>query len=268
LFLSIIIKPGTRNFSISSSASLLSISAIKSDFDFSTFSPTSISGCAYWFDANQITGVVNNNPLPSMTDFSGNNRHFIQATSGLRGIYKTNRLLNKPAITFDHTQSQRYAGPNFMTSFTAGEIFIVMKSAFDPAPDGISTGYGKFGSNSLSVHYPYFTGIPPSSDIYDNFGSTSRFNFSTTIPLNDWHVYNIVSDNGAWIAYIDGELLYYSVSNVVSFTNSPLIGCSSLGLGSFFSGEIAEVIIYNNLVFGNDYDNIYDYFNAKYGIAG
>lgn len=242
----------------------LSIATVKSDFIYSASTPTSIAGCAYWFDANQITGVLNNNPLPTMTDFSGFNRHFTQATSSFRGTYKTSRINGKPAITFDHLQSQRYAGPNFMTGFTQGELFIVIKSGFDPAPDGISTGYGKFGSNGLSVHYPYFTGVAPATDAYDNFGSTSRFNFSTTIPYNEWHIYDIVSDNGAWIVYLDGELIYYSVSNTVGFTSSPLIGGSN---GSFFSGEIAEVIIYNQLVFGQDYDNLYNYFNTKYAIA-
>lgn len=244
----------------------LTLLALKGEFDFATFNAASdIPNCKYWFDANQITGLLDNDPLPTMTDFSGNNKHFPQSVPANRGKYRTNRILNRPAITFDHTLQQFYSGPNFLTGFTAAEAFFIIKSGYDPALDGVSTGYAKFGSNTQAVHYPYFTGTAPATDAYDNFGSTSRYNFNTTIPFNEWHVYHVLSENGTWLAYLDGELIFYSGSNTVGWTTAPLIGASNAA--AYFSGEIAEVILYSNLLAASEVDLIYDYFNFKYQLA-
>jgi hypothetical protein len=238
----------------------LTVLTVPSDFNVA-FIPTDLGSiCRFWFDASRLTGLLDNNKAPQLTDFSGFNRHFTQSTVGNQATYRTNRILNNPAIVFDHTLQQHYNGPNFLTGFTTGEMFIVIKSGFDPAPDGVSTGYMQFGSNSFATHFPYFTG-----DVYDNFGSSSRYSFNTTVPFNQWNIYRLISANGVWIAYLNQELLYYSVTNSVSWTSSPKIGASNAS--AFFTGEIAEIILFNNALTNGESEQIYNYLNLKYNLS-
>ena len=235
----------------------LTVITTKSEYN-STFVPSELSP-AYWFDANRIVGLIGGNKLPQMTDFSGFNRHFTQAISGNRAVWQPNVILNNAAVIFDHTQQQYYSGPNFMTGFTSGELYIVMKSSFDPPADGISTGYMQVGSNAQAVHFPYLTG-----DAYDNWGSTTRHVFNTTIPFNQWNLYNVLSTNGAWVAYFNGELLHFDTSNVVGFSSSPKIGASNAG--AFFSGYIAEILFFNRLLTNIEAEKLNNYFNLRYNV--
>lgn len=239
----------------------LSVNIVPSTFNIS-FIPTDLgTKCKFWFDTSRLTGLTDNTKAPQLTDFSGFNRHFTQGTVGNQGTYRTNRVSGfQPAIVFDHTQQQYYNGPNFLTPFGTAEMFIIIKSGYDPAPDGISTGYMQFGSNGLATHYPYLTG-----DVYDNFGSSSRYNFNSTVPFNQWNIYRLVSDSGVWISYLNQELLYYSITNTVSWTTAPKIGASNAS--AYFSGEIAEIVLFNSLLNNSETEQMYNYFNLKYNLG-
>lgn len=233
----------------------LTVVTTKSEYD-STFTPLSISP-SYWFDANQLTGLTAGNKIPQLTDFSGFNRHFTQATVGNRAVWQPNQILNNASAIFDHTQQQFYNGSSFMSGFTNAELYIVIKSGYDPPADGISTGYAQMGSNAQAVHFPYLTG-----DAYDNWGSTTRHVFNTTIPFNQWNLYNVLSTNGAWVCYFNGELLHFDTSNIVGFTNAPKVGASNAS--AFFTGEIAEIIIFNRILTNLEAEKLNNYFNLRY----
>ena len=65
------------------------------------FAPNKFGGLELWLDASQLTGLVNNDPLGTWTDFSGKGNHATQGTAGFKPIYKTNIVNEKPIIRFD-----------------------------------------------------------------------------------------------------------------------------------------------------------------------
>lgn len=65
--------------------------------------PTDFEGLQFWHDISQHTGLNDGDTIPTLLDFSGNNRSISQVTAGRRGIYKTNILNGLPILRTDGT---------------------------------------------------------------------------------------------------------------------------------------------------------------------
>lgn len=241
----------------------------KSPFD-TSFSPSLLSGLQYWFDAGQLTGLSNNDPVPQMTDFSGNARHFVAGTSpDTKGQYKTNQVNGLPSLRFTHdgnatTQTNTtYTGPNFLTSYTEGEVFVVIKAAADPATSNLKGSYALFGTDINVAHYPFTDGT-----IYDDFGSNVRKNTGNPATnLASWNLYNISTKANSWVNRINGTQFYSTTSNTVAWSTAPQFGGNANTDGdSGFDGDIAEVIFYNRVLNSSERSNVRNYISAKYGV--
>lgn len=64
------------------------------------FNPTTISGLVTWQKADGLTGLANNAPVSSFTDFSGNARH-ATATLTARPLWIENAINGLPIVRFD-----------------------------------------------------------------------------------------------------------------------------------------------------------------------
>lgn len=65
------------------------------------WTPASIAGLSLWYDATQLAGLANNDPVATWTDASGNANNATQGTASARPTYKTNVQNSKPAVLFD-----------------------------------------------------------------------------------------------------------------------------------------------------------------------
>lgn len=244
----------------------------KSPYD-DDFLPDQVSGLQYWFEATQLTGLVNNNPVNSLLDATSNARHFPAfgtSSPDTRGIYKTAQVNGKPAIQFTHdgnsstTTNTRYDGPNFLTGFTEGEIFIVGKSSADPATSNIKGNYGVFGSDTSQLqHLPFTDGV-----VYDGFGSNARKNTGNpSASLASYYLYNVSSKSGQWISRINGTQHYSTTSNTVGWSTAPRFGGNNGNFSSAgFDGYIAAILIYNRVLNSSERSTVRAYIASTYGV--
>ncbi len=97
--------------------------------------PSSIPDLAVWYDAAQLTGLADDDPIVQVDDFSGNGRHGTQGTPGFRATYKTNILNGLPAMRFDGTDD-RYEISNsasVIRNIAGSTIIILARNATDAA---------------------------------------------------------------------------------------------------------------------------------------
>jgi hypothetical protein len=231
----------------------------KPDLDVS-FDPINTGKLRYWFKARDLTGLLNNDQVPQLTDYSGYNNHFTQGSGINRGLYRVNQINGLPAVQFTAANVQRYSRSNFLT--TNGEAFFIMKVAEDPAVSGGGiNGYAGFGTDvTLGVHYPYTDGV-----IYDSFGTSARKStVNPTQSLANWHIYNVQSSSGNWTSRINGVDIYTTNSNTPAWASTLTIGGDNLG--EYLEGMIAEVLVFNNILTAQERQVVLNYLLDTYGI--
>lgn len=225
-----------------------------------SFSPADIPGLRLWLKADALS-LANNDPVATWPDSSGNGND-ATATGTVRPTYKTNQINSTlPAVFFDGT------APNYLTfadnafsSFTAAEIFIVVKILADPPPSGATSGIWKLYPDDGTTHYPFTDGT-----IYDQFGSTVRKTVGNPGPtLAAWRLYEVRSVTNDWQCYLDGASLFSTATNTVGFPVSARIGD---GDSISLNGYIAEVCMFNKGLNSTERQQMWDYIESKYGIT-
>lgn len=189
--------------------------------------------------AARFMSLANDASVAQLTDESGNDRHATQASGALRAVFKTNVANGQPAFRF--TGSQWYALPNFMTGFTEGEFFVVMRSAADGAASSATSGLGEFGASIDVSHIPF-----TDRRILTEWGSTVRKDAG--IPAGsrtNVTLLNFISKSGEYTVNVDGAAQYTTASNTVGFPSAPFIGKDTSGFGDiFFDGWWFELIFF------------------------
>lgn len=100
--------------------------------------PNEVAGLALWFDASQLEGLDNDDPVSTWPDLSGNGRD-AEAGMGEEPIYKTNVQNGLPALAFDTNVPQYFDVPGAVSVFknVTGGTWIAAATPDD------------FGSNAL-----------------------------------------------------------------------------------------------------------------------
>lgn len=233
--------------------------------------PNSLANLELWLKADSIVGLNNQDQINTWSDSSINARNATgQADSGIKPRYgSASGPLAGPSVELNLNGSGGYFTlPNFMTGFTAGEAFMVVKCNADPASSSGTSAHplSQWGSDATAAHYPFTDGV-----IYDDFGSTARLttgNPSTS--LATWHVYDVRSASASWIRSINGATagadFFSTGTNTVGWGTTPQLGKDN---GNLTLAYLAEVIFYSRIL--DDATErkpvIHVYLNTKYGFA-
>jgi len=149
--------------------------------------------------------------------------------------------------------------PNVFSGAGAGEIYAVLKATDStPATTKYLWGFGSTGSTAVYSEYPS-TG----SQIAEAFGRDTAL--AGGLPAQDieqFHIYNVVSSSSGWTVLVNGLKHSIRFSNTVSFPASPVIGRTSNG----FAGDIAEILVYSDVVSDADRTLVGKYLADKYGL--
>ena len=150
------------------------------------FSPGQLPNLFLWLDANDLSTLFqdsagttavtsNNDPVGRWADKSGSGRHFLQATSGSRPLYKTNQD-GTPGVKFDEVDDWL----EFLLPIGAGfEIYLIAhatRSSF-PGPannsdPNLTSGIG--GGTTLEISF------------YNGFATTANAALITQQMTNRW----------------------------------------------------------------------------------
>lgn len=157
--------------------------------------------------------------------------------------------------------------PNFLTGFTAGNAFVVVKlNADPPSSSALRCGppLGDWGSTT-DEYFPFFS----DSKIYDGFGSTAR---KTTVDpaasLTSWRTYEVRSASGAWSNHLDGTQLFTTATNTVGWGTAPFIGHATTN-NKVLDGHIVEVIFFSRVLDDTTERKavIHTHLNSEYGFS-
>ncbi len=238
------------------------------------FSPLNLSPYV-WLQFSDIstlfTDSAGTNPVTSdadkigkVSDKSGNNRHFTQATDNRRPSYETN-ILNSLAVAEFGAGPDVYTywgGPD-ISALTEGEVFIVIKMEADPPSPANHGGLWKFGDSGDNVHFPF-----TDNNVYDDFGASARKSTGNpTLSVASWRLYNVVTTSSEWTSFVDGTQHYTTGTNTVDFTSAPVLGASFDSTTYYVVGQIAEFILFSAKLSAGDKTDLKAYFADRYALT-
>lgn len=223
--------------------------------------PFGINDLELWLDASQETGFINGDEMSAVQDWSGNNRDgtgvvhntlkpTYRATDGPNGL-PCFRMINNST-----GQGGYFTLPNFLTGFTAGHAFTILKLDIEPTLNSHSSPpLGDWGSSGLSEFYAFQAdGI-----IYDGFGSTTRHTTANPPSLTAWHVYEQRSGPGHWSNYFNGVQLFTTATNTVGWSTGPKVGLRILATTSSLDGLIFGALFFSRILNSTEIQTVYDY---------
>lgn len=229
--------------------------------------PDQITNLQLWVDGqdnNTIknasdTNAVNNDPVATWQDKSGNNRHLTQSTSNARPLYKTTGINNFASILFDGSDDK------LGNIYTIGSQYLTIISVH------------KGGSNGVLWTMAAATG---GENFYPNYGGTLYLANSS----GNWFAIFGLDNAKAWISVAryrqtpSNTTLLRVCSTVNGITNNineapftpnfAFNGGFAIGghVAEYFNALVGEMIIYNRALTDAEIAGLFAYLRAKWNI--
>ena len=155
------------------------------------------------------------------------------------------------SVTFvPGTSGQFLSVPAAVTNFSSGlSAFIVAK------PNTLTSGaqlisLGASGGLANSIGFSENSTYEPTFSVYDSGGSATTVSSSTAFSTSQFHLYEAVQSGTTATLYVDGQQVAQnsSMNSLPSASfSSDFIGQLTTG-GSYYSGQIAEIVLYNTAI--------------------
>lgn len=170
-----------------------------------------------------------------------------------RRPFATNNVLNgRPVLRFYPTNYILLEiEDDPMSKLSQGELLAVVRAAVDvPAANRTMWYWGASGG-----YYPNTAGA-----IFETFGSqVAKPIGNPSQPLDQFHIHGVVAAQDLWVGLFDGGRRYTTNVNTFSGYHTPT-------LGSGFDGDIAELIVFNRVLTGDERIAAGRYLNYKYNL--
>lgn len=222
--------------------------------------PNDIATLELWLPASvYTTGATDTWPNQALAPVHWTGT-YSQATAANKPTYNASdaNFNNQPSLSFTGAVAAQYLQQTIAGGPAAVTWIWIIKAAADP----VAAQRGPWSTGTIiSNHYP--TG----AFIYDDTGSTTRYNWDPTPNLaSTMRMYAVRSQSGSWAATIDGSATFSSGTNTVGWTATQRIGSSgALTAGNTFVGQIAEVIVVRSIITAGEQATLLSYINNKYG---
>lgn len=229
--------------------------------------PKTITGLKVWLDGNDTSTIFDNNTggnivtsdggsIGRWEDKSGNGRHALQSTAGLRPTFARNIQNRLNCIRFD---GSRWFSTLDTSSTTSAFAICVFKIDNDPPTSTSYTAHplGTGGGDGANSHMPWTDGI-----IYDGTFTTIRKTTSNpSRSLTLFTMYSVSSQANSWISKINSVEFHNTTSN--TFDNRIFFA-----QGGFYNlqGHIGEILSYSPIPSLRDIARIENYLNNKWKI--
>lgn len=222
----------------------------------SSFVPTDIASIRLWYKADGLTGLVDGDPVSSMTDFSGQSNHGTASTTA-RPTYKTNIINGKPIIRFDGTA-------NFLT-LTTGIASAAPYTVFFVYKKRVSGGlfFTLLASNQTSCYtaFDYSDGNFYAFTQNNSYTQSTGTGNNTSAFVTISHIGVGSNHDTAWKNGTNINLVNQSGTGTSSNFNE--VGRRSAD-GLFADGDLAELIYYNTNLNLTQRQQVEAYLRTKY----
>jgi len=228
----------------------------------SAWFPTNLPGCILWLDAGQGITKDGSNHISLFGDQSGQANNASQATGTNQPLWVDNQLNGKPIVRFDGSNDFMAFASGFLYNLADISFFIVFKPI-------ISLNSGIFAPSNI-----YGTGIeflskgeiaePIQLRINGTVKYTSGLFSDGTFTISDF-TYNSAAANG----YNNGVALTMAPGGgSLNFNGIYALGRYAGSYGSYYSAfDVAEIIIYDNTLSGENRIKVGKYLATKYGFV-
>jgi hypothetical protein len=218
-------------------------------------SPFSTSGLALWLKADAGVGL-NGSTVVHWYDQSGNGNTASQATGSAQPTLVQNDINGYPALHFDgaNTFLQTAAPVTTSTQYSMFVVSTIGNSSSAPGPvyNGNSTanGYGLLRSNT--------------ADYGAMYGGQSYLTFGT-LALGA-QMQELVRDGSGTTTFYHNSAQSGSTSSATpnTPTTATYIGGVNSNTSNLFSGDVAEVLIYNRALSTSERQQVEQYLTVKY----
>jgi hypothetical protein len=224
------------------------------------------SGLAFWVRAD--AGVaLNGSSVSQWSDQSGNNRNAVQGTASSQPAFIANAVNGKPALQFDGVDDFLQF-PLAINGWTGMTIVLVSSALAD------STG-GANGGNNAAIFWDETTSwgwtflSPFPSAVKLRFGTTQAGNLpSWTRPASagaTWSTTISTHDGTTDALYVQGTQVWSGggkLAPIAGASGTPWIGRGAGG--TYFSGRISEILVYDHAVSDSERQAIDQILSAKY----
>jgi len=226
-----------------------------------------VNNLALWLKANQgVTGVGN---ASRWSDQSGNNFNVIQNNSLNQPSINTSRINFNPTLQFDGTNDNLSNNLGILSNRLYFDIYTFVISRTNV----IQNSYTFFETNAsgqFSLRSPWGDNI-----IYWEPGNTgaNRISAGWGGRINIPYLWTLASSTTATPSGQRQEIIRNGFTlatdltmNTFTGNNSPFFVGSGSG-GSFYNGEIAEIVIYGGPINSLELNRIQSYLAIKYGVT-
>jgi len=219
-------------------------------------SPFSTSGLALWLKADAGVGL-NGSTVAHWYDQSGHGNTASQATGSAQPTLVQNDINGYPALHFDGANNfLQTAAP--VTTSTQYSLFVVStlgNSSSSPGPvyngDSSANGYGFLRPNT--------------ADYGALYGGQSYLTFGTLVTTGA-QTQELVRDGSGTTTFYHNSTQSGSTSSATpnTPTTATYIGGVNSNASNLFSGDIAEVLIYNRALSTSERQQVEQYLTVKY----
>lgn len=236
------------------------------------FSPTDIAGLVAWYKADAIGGLSDNDPVATWADSSGNGRDATQGTAANKPTYQTGEVNSLPCVRFDGSNDVLAATCPHQPDFT---LFVVLKptgGAIDNYQSAVSRGavfendtnfafaVRRGGANEFLRWCCYWRNV---STLYGNEGGGWVDATWTYVAVK-------VDGSANLTIYEKGSSEVTDGSNSASTDGSQSLRIggpnSTTSSDAYFTGDIAEVILYDSALSDGDRGSVESYLGTKYAL--
>ena len=232
-----------------------------------TYADLITTGLQVHLDAGTITGLNDGDAVTAWADQSGNGRD-MTTVQGTAPVYASNAVNGEAAVRFDGTGSllASFDGNTFSTS-AGTTVFVVFQTTSTSL--GALTGIEAGGSNQIFLYANKFS----AGGLFAGFdGSSGSNNDSQNLdgPYNggQMHLFTAYS-SGTNQNYLraDGGVETNSYNESAGTNAAYKCGIGALtNNDARFNGDIAELLVYNRTLTGDEIDQVEDFLLDKYAV--
>lgn len=250
-------------------------------FTVASFTPDHIDDLEVWYAADLETGLVNGNPVTTMTDQSGNGLDATQPTASKQPLYQTNVVNSKSVYRFDGSNDFMKA-INMTLDRQNITVFVVHKPTGLPAEERVLLRTDNAVDPGNNSHYIALGGSDSIDYTYDEddgetvhrsgyvWQSQEGTYFSRTFypfTASEWVISEFMGDDDGYTTWKNGtEIGTHRNVNLGTLDVTLWIGSHSGGGEDFYKGDIAEILIYDRPLDDDEREKVEMYLRRKYAI--
>lgn len=240
------------------------VNVLYGNYNPSDFSPITFTNCKLWLDASDSDTVIETSNLVSQwTDKSGNNNHALQTTGSLQPTTNATTQNDLNVIDFDGTVY--LSGASNLNQIPSGEntAFVVSKRASE---DGSFDTIFSIATGSRDDYFNLYSSVSGAQS-FKNRTSVGGVVSSTGNTNTDFNITTVRRVSIAQGISVNNELENYNLlAQDVAAADSVTIG-SDIGMSLPLVGSIAEFIIYDRFLTGEEVASIVNYLSSKWDIT-